>query len=548
MAPNTTKAPLPSAQPKAVLFVGADPMALTAAFAETAHRYRCEHAPSVERAVEIARHGQPDLVIVAGEAAEVAQAVEALTDHPATGGASFVAWSADVSGRDVARLNTLGARVALASPESLRRASEEALEERATALARATRAAEAAASDAVDLGGTRVVVADDDPAIVWFFADVLRAAGCAVAEASDGDVALDAARRMEPDVVLSDIRMPRLDGVRLCGALHADPLLADVPVVLLSWRQDWLPEACRDARASAALVKHATPEQVLSCVRASLAAHAKLARRLREPGAARGRLEAITPYRVLRAVCEARRDARVTFREPTHFYEIRIREGAPRMATRVAHDGLVLRGEEALWASLEVRAGRFAVIAERAPVERELSGTLHEQIAPHVALARCRVGSVAASDASRTIPIRMSPGIDGAASFELPRLPASLVELPVRTVPMRQRPLRRDSTHRLTLPQAPAARERKKRVAAAPRRSSWAGVLRAVVAATALLGLALVGGLDAPPPPTPAPIPGPVAQGPNDAARRPDRFGADAGALSPSPAIRASRTAPGRPR
>ncbi len=547
MAPNTTKAPLPSAQPKAVLFVGADSTTLTTAFAETAHRYRCEHAPSVERAIEIARHGQPDLVIVAGDAAEVAHAVEALTDHPATGGACFVAWSADVSGRDVARLNSLGARVALASPESLRRASEEALAERATALARATREAEAAAC-AVDLGGTRVVVADDDPAIVWFFADVLRAAGCAVAEASDGDVALDAARRMEPDVVLSDIRMPRLDGVRLCGALHADPLLADVPVVLLSWRQDWLPEACRNARASAALVKHATPEQVLSCVRASLAAHAKLARRLREPGAARGRLETITPYRVLRAVCDARRDARVTFREPTHFYEVRIRDGAPRTATRVAHDRSVLRGEEALWASLEVRAGRFAVIAERAPVERELSGTLHEQIAPHVALARSRVGSVAAGDASRTIPIRLAPRIDAAASFELPRLPASLVDLPVRTVPMRQRPLRRESTHRLTLPQAPAARARTKRVAAAPRRSSWAGVLRALVAATALIGLALVGGLGAPPPPTPAPTAGPVAQGPNDGARRPDRFGADAGALTPSPAIRASRTAPGRPR
>src|SRR5581483_2785135 len=98
--------------------------------------------------------------------------------------------------------------------------------------------------------------------------------------------------------------------------------------------------------------------------------------------------------------------------------------------------------------------GRFAVVAERAPVERELTGTLHEQIAPHVALARSRVGAVAASDASRTLPMRLSPAMDAAASFELPRLPASLVDLPVRTVPMRQRPLRRESTHRLTLPQA----------------------------------------------------------------------------------------------
>jgi signal transduction histidine kinase len=52
----------------------------------------------------------------------------------------------------------------------------------------------------------------------------------------DGEEALAAARREEPDLVLSDVMMPRLDGLALTRAMRADPSLRDVPVMLLSAR------------------------------------------------------------------------------------------------------------------------------------------------------------------------------------------------------------------------------------------------------------------------------------------------------------------------
>ncbi len=53
---------------------------------------------------------------------------------------------------------------------------------------------------------------------------------------ADGQAALTAARRRRPDLVLSDVMMPRLDGFGLVAALRQDPGLADIPVILLSAR------------------------------------------------------------------------------------------------------------------------------------------------------------------------------------------------------------------------------------------------------------------------------------------------------------------------
>jgi CheY-like chemotaxis protein len=452
------------------------------------------------------------------------------------------------TGRDVAALTALGARVALASPASLLRTCDEALEEstqRGAGHARTAAHPARLPAAALDLTGTRVVVADDDPAAGWFFADTLRTAGCSVVEATDGQAALEAARRTHPDVVLSDIRMPRLSGVRLCEVLRADPLLGDVPVVLLSWREDWLPEACGKAGATASLVKRATPEQVLSCVRAVIAPRAKLERRLREPAALRGRLDGVTPYRLLRAVCEAGRSARVTLQTATDRYEIRVREGAPATAMRIAEDRSIKRGEAVLLASLALRGGRFAVVTETARVTPELHGTLHEQIARHVAVARGLAAATPLPEALQTIPMRM-PGAaaEEDASFELPRVSASIVDLPVRTVPMRLRRATVESTLRLVFPKAmaPTRRARGKAVdAAPPRRRSVASAVRAVVvAAFATLFLGLLGGLDASPAPqgatTVREIPG--------ASGRADAPAAEAGAVP----ARASRTTAARTR
>ncbi|MCB9603613.1 MAG: response regulator [Sandaracinus sp.] len=98
-------------------------------------------------------------------------------------------------------------------------------------------------SDDVSLEGRRVVVADDDPAVVWFFAGLLREAGAIAIECEDGREALDEARRKRPDVIVSDILMPRLDGLALCRELKRDPGLADAAPELAEAFEGRLPAA-----------------------------------------------------------------------------------------------------------------------------------------------------------------------------------------------------------------------------------------------------------------------------------------------------------------
>ncbi len=85
-----------------------------------------------------------------------------------------------------------------------------------------------------------VVVADDNH---HFRSGIVRALSnredfTVVAHAEDGAVALDAIRRLRPDIALLDWRMPVLDGFELATAITADPTCQDVTVVLLSARSD----------------------------------------------------------------------------------------------------------------------------------------------------------------------------------------------------------------------------------------------------------------------------------------------------------------------
>jgi two-component system, chemotaxis family, chemotaxis protein CheY len=78
------------------------------------------------------------------------------------------------------------------------------------------------------------LVVDDDPSIRLLCALDLQLAGFDVLQAEDGQLALDRARSAFPDVVLSDVRMPRLDGFGLVEALRRDVRTREIPVVFLS--------------------------------------------------------------------------------------------------------------------------------------------------------------------------------------------------------------------------------------------------------------------------------------------------------------------------
>jgi DNA-binding response OmpR family regulator len=248
---------------------------------------------------------------------------------------------------------------------------------------------EGRAVEGVALQGRRVVVADDDPAVVWFLSGILKAVGAEVFEAHDGERAFELTASLWPDLVVSDVLMPKLDGFSLCHEIKRDVAVRDVPVILLSWKEDLL-QRVRElgGDADGYLRKEAAASTVVERLREVLRPRARVEQRVASGGEVRGRLDGLTPRLVLELACRARRDVRVSIRDSSYLYEVQVRAGAPRTAIRSANDGAFERGEGVLSMLLGVSAGRFVIEPDDSPCRAELSGSLHEQLAAPVARAR----------------------------------------------------------------------------------------------------------------------------------------------------------------
>jgi putative two-component system response regulator len=80
----------------------------------------------------------------------------------------------------------------------------------------------------------RVMVVDDTPENLRLIESMLNEKGYQVFALPSGDLALKAAKKNPPDLILLDVMMPGMDGFEVCAKLKADPKLADVPVIFLS--------------------------------------------------------------------------------------------------------------------------------------------------------------------------------------------------------------------------------------------------------------------------------------------------------------------------
>ena len=85
-------------------------------------------------------------------------------------------------------------------------------------------------------GGTRILVADDNSDMRSYLTRLLTREGWRVETVADGEAALLAIRRSPPDLLITDVMMPRLDGFALVRTLRADPATRSLPVVMLSAR------------------------------------------------------------------------------------------------------------------------------------------------------------------------------------------------------------------------------------------------------------------------------------------------------------------------
>jgi DNA-binding NarL/FixJ family response regulator len=125
----------------------------------------------------------------------------------------------------------------------------------------------------------RVLLADDQGLVRAGFRALLDAQDGieVVGEAADGDEAVREARRLLPDVVLMDIRMPNLDGLAATRLLASDERLRHVRVVILTTfdLDEYVFDALR-AGASGFLVKDTEPAELIRAVRAAVRGDALL--------------------------------------------------------------------------------------------------------------------------------------------------------------------------------------------------------------------------------------------------------------------------------
>lgn len=137
----------------------------------------------------------------------------------------------------------------------------------------------------------RVLIAEDEALIRLDLAEMLDEAGYeVVAQAGDGEQAVALAREYAPDLVILDVRMPKLDGIAAASQIAGERI---APVVMLTaFSQRDLVERARDAGAMAYLVKPFTITDLVPAIEMAVSRYAEIAQLEREVGDLNDRLAA----------------------------------------------------------------------------------------------------------------------------------------------------------------------------------------------------------------------------------------------------------------
>jgi DNA-binding NarL/FixJ family response regulator len=196
----------------------------------------------------------------------------------------------------------------------------------------------------------RVVVADDQALVRGGFSVLLRSAPDleVAGEASDGEEAVDLATRLRPDVVLMDVRMPKVDGIEATRRITADPRLATTRVIILTTfdLDEYVHEALR-AGASGFLLKDTLPDELLGAVRVVAGGDALIAPRItrrlieefaRRPepdAAARERLGGLTDRELEVLVLVAKGNANSEIAEALYVSHATVKTHVSRLLTKL---------------------------------------------------------------------------------------------------------------------------------------------------------------------------------------------------------------------
>lgn len=113
----------------------------------------------------------------------------------------------------------------------------------------------------------KILVVDDEPPIVRLMEFILARQGHEMLVAVNGQEALDKVRTHQPDLVLLDIMMPRIDGYEVARTLRADPATADLPIIMLSAKaQEEDIQKGMDVGVNEYITKPFSPDQLVHVV------------------------------------------------------------------------------------------------------------------------------------------------------------------------------------------------------------------------------------------------------------------------------------------
>jgi DNA-binding response OmpR family regulator len=122
----------------------------------------------------------------------------------------------------------------------------------------------------------KILIAEDERDIRDLITFTLGFAGYEVVAAANGEEAVNLARQEIPDLILMDVRMPRMTGYEACAVMKADAKLKNIPVIFLSAKgQDSEIQTGLQAGAADYLLKPFAPDQLTERIQSVLAQHGK---------------------------------------------------------------------------------------------------------------------------------------------------------------------------------------------------------------------------------------------------------------------------------
>ncbi len=122
----------------------------------------------------------------------------------------------------------------------------------------------------------KIVIAEDEPDIRELIAFTLRFAGHEVVTGANGQEGYELAKQHKPDLIMLDVRMPKLTGYEACQRIKSEPDIAHIPVIFLSAKgQESEIEQGLSVGAEQYLLKPFAPDQLTQQVREVLTKYGK---------------------------------------------------------------------------------------------------------------------------------------------------------------------------------------------------------------------------------------------------------------------------------